>query len=447
MTPEIVTAGSATESTQARIAGSLHRLGLVEGDRLGLCVPSSASLLHVIMGALRAGIVPVVISNQLVGRERDVIRDDAATRRWIESVDEVDELLHGPAIDIAEVPLGRPMHYTSGTTGAPKGVWSGVLSERAASAWWAEEQAQWGFAPDDVHLVCSPLHHSAPIRFAVSTLLAGGTVVIPDRFAAEQVPGLVRAHEPTTTFCTPAHLQRLEEHEALVHLSSLRLIAHAGSPCPEPLKRRAIDAVGAARLWEFYGATEGQFTACSAVEWLERPGTVGRARPGRRLDVDGDGLVWCHVPEHARWTYWNDPERSDAAWRGDAFTVGDFGRLDDAGYLFLAGRRSDLIITGGVNVYPAEVEQVLSHAGGVREVVVFGRPDERWGQRVCAAVTGDVDVDELRKLAEVQLAPYKRPKELHLVPEIPRRGLSKVRRSTLAVDLGLEPASAAETAE
>lgn len=438
MTPEIIRAGAAADEVQAKVAGSLRRLGFAEGDRIGLCVPSVASLLHVIMGALRSGVVPVVVSDQLVGRERDAIRGDAATRRWIEDLDELGDLLVGPTADIADVPLGRPMHYTSGTTGAPKGVWSGVLSEAAATAWWAEELAQWGFVPDDVHLVCSPLHHSAPIRFAVATLYAGGAVIVPGRFDAARVPALVGDHSPTTTFCTPAHLQRLDELGALGHLASLRLVAHAGSPCPEPLKRRAIDAIGADRLWEFYGATEGQFTACSAVEWLARPGTVGRARPGRHLHLDDDGQVWCEVPEWARWSYWNDPQRTAAAWRGDAFTVGDFGRLDADGYLYLAGRRNDLIISGGVNVYPVEVEHVLSSAPGVREIVVFGRLDDRWGQRVCAAVVGDVDLDQLRALADDQLAPHKRPKEVHVVDEIPRHGLAKVRRSTLAVDLGLE---------
>src|SRR5690606_28721818 len=148
-----------------------------------------------------------------------------------------------------------------------------------------------------------------------------------------------------------------------------------------PLKQRAIDTFGADRLWEFYGSTEGQFTACAASEWLDRPGTVGRARAHRTLEVDPDGTVWCTVPGYARFTYWRDPTKTDRAWRRPApdrpdahgaFTVGDLGRLDDAGYLFLDGRRDDLIITGGVNVYPAEVEQALAGLAGVEQVAVFG---------------------------------------------------------------------------
>jgi len=192
-------------------------------------------------------------------------------------------------------------------------------------------------------------------------------------------------------------------------------------------------------LWEFYGSTEGQFTVCSSAGWLERAGTVGRARAGRSLEIDADGAVWCHVPRWARWSYWRDPVRTEAAWRGDAFTVGDLGRLDEDGYLFLAGRRSDLIISGGVNVYPAEVELALIEMPGVDDVVVFPRTDERWGQRVCAAIVGDVDEAAVARFAAERLTPFKRPKEIHKVAAIPRFGLAKVRRDQMARDLGLEP--------
>src|ERR1700686_2357235 len=136
--------------------------------------------------------------------------------------------------------------------------------------------------------------------------------------------------------------------------ASLRLLVHAGSPCPAPLKRVALARVRPGVLWEFYGSTEGQFTVCSPEEWLERPGTVGRARPGRRLEVDDDRVVWCHAPGFARFEYWRDPQATARAWRPGAFTVGDVGRLDRDGYLFLDGRRDDLVISGGVNGYPVE---------------------------------------------------------------------------------------------
>ncbi len=171
-------------------------------------------------------------------------------------------------------------------------------------------------------------------------------------------------------------------------LSSFRLVAHAGAPCPERVKRRLIEVFPAGSTWEFYGSTEGQFTACRSEEWLERPGTLGRARPGRVMTVDDSGHLWCVVPPHARFTYLHDPEKTAAAWRdtaeGPAFTVGDLGRIDEDGFVYLDGRREDLIISGGVNVYPAEVEQVLGEVPGVRDIAVFGIEDDGVGAaRVC----------------------------------------------------------------
>jgi long-chain acyl-CoA synthetase len=190
-------------------------------------------------------------------------------------------------------------------------------------------------------------------------------------------------------------------------------------------------------VWEFYGSTEGQFTACPPEDWLERPGTVGRARPGRRLTTDPDGTIWCEVPDAARFSYWRDPAKTAGAWRGPAFTVGDLGRLDAGGYLWLEGRREDLLITGGVNVYPLEVERALAACPGVHEVAVFGTPDERWGTRVCAAVVGSADPDAVRAYARERLAPAKRPKTVVRVDALPRTDRGKLRRTTLAAELGL----------
>jgi long-chain acyl-CoA synthetase len=172
---------------------------------------------------------------------------------------------------------------------------------------------------------------------------------------------------------------------------------------------------------------------------MERPGTVGRARSGRRLRVDDDGTIWCGCPTFARFRYWNDDEATERAWREDEFSVGDLGRLDPEGYLFLDGRRDDLVITGGVNVYPAEVEAVLVEAPGVVEAAVFGLGDETWGQRVCAAVVGSVSEPALREHVAARLAPYKRPKSYFLVHDLPRTATGKLRRRALPSALGLEP--------
>ena len=287
------------------------------------------------------------------------------------------------------------------------------------------------------------LHHSAPLRFAMGTLLAGGAVEVLPRFSAEAALAAVAAVRPTTAFCAPAHLQRvLEAVDAgapLPPLASFRLLAHAGAPCPRALKTRLLELFPPGSVWEFYGSTEGQFTVCSPELAVASPGTVGRARPGRQLSTDPDGTVWCTVPPYARFSYWRDEEKTARTWRGDAFSVGDVGRLDDDGLLWLEGRREDLVITGGVNVYPLEVELVLAACPGVQDVAVFGRPDERWGQRLCAAYVGSADPAQLTAWAAGRLGPAKRPKEHHRVDALPRTVTGKVRRLTLAADLGLEP--------
>ena len=420
------------ESLQRRAAGTLAKVGLAEGDRVAFCVGSSAALLCCVLGALRRGIVPVLLNATLLPAERDAILADA--RPALSVLDEADlvALLEGSPVDLADVPLARPMHYTSGTTGRPKGVWSGVLDEADARALFDDEADLWEFDASDTHLVCSPMYHSVSIRFAAGTLLRGGCVLVLRRFDAEAAAAAMAGDRPTTTFMAPTVLDRLLRSPATPPvLDSLRLLVHAGAPCPPALKEFAMARVRPGALWEFYGSTEGQFTVCSPEDWVRRPGTVGRARPGRRLEVDADGTVWCQAPAFARFSYWDDPVSTARAWRGDSFTVGDLGRIDDDGFLFLDGRRDDLVITGGVNVYPAEVEAVLAVVPGVRDVAVFGVTDDDWGQRVCAAVVGSCDEATLRRHAASNLAPYKRPKTYVMLPELPRTATGKLLRRAL----------------
>lgn len=430
-----------SEEQQRRIAGSLGARGLVAGDRIVLSIPPSTALLSTVLGALRTGVVPVLINPLLLNHERKLLTDDAQPALIIDDIADINSLLEASPIDLAPAPLARPMHYTSGTTGRPKGVWSGLLDDTQAGALIAEEAELWGFNAGDIHLLCAPTHHSAPVRFATGVLMAGGEVIVLPRFDAARVAEAIAVYRPTTTFMAPVHLQRLlalfDQSDRKPDLSSFRLLAHAGSPCPEPLKRRVMEVFPTDSVWEFYGSTEGQFTACSPLDWLNHPGTVGRARPGRALSVDSDGTLWCETPTHARFMYWQDDERTAAAWRGDSFSVGDAGRLDDEGFLYLDGRRDDLIISGGVNVYPVEIEQALATFPGVIQVAVFGVPDEHWGQRICAAVVGNVSIEVLAAHTRSRLSAYKCPKDFIVVPEIPHTENGKVRRSTLAADLGI----------
>jgi acyl-CoA synthetase (AMP-forming)/AMP-acid ligase II len=303
-------------------------------------------------------------------------------------------------------------------------VWSGVLDEADARALAADERDLWAPEPDDTILVCSPLYHSAPHRVATSALLAGARVLVFERFDAHEI---VRVFDRVTgAFLVPTHLRRLLA-AGLESAPRARRILHAGEPCPEPLKRAALEAIP--NLWEFYGSTEGQFSVCSPQEWLERPGTVGRARAGRQLSVDE--TIYVTAPSFARWEYWRDPEKTAKAWNGDAFTVGDHGRLDEDGYLFIDGRREDLIISGGVNVYPAEVERVLEGHPGVFEVAVFGLPDDEFGERVCAAIVGDAGLDDLKTWARSRLPGSHTPKSFVRLEALPRTASGKIRRSEL----------------
>ncbi|HET7534424.1 MAG TPA: AMP-binding protein [Nocardioidaceae bacterium] len=419
------------------------RLG--PGDRLALLVPGSPAYVDLVLLAARQGVVPVPLDPRLTDREQTAVLRDVDPAVVVRDPDDLSRVMASLDPDPpSAVPLVRPMHMTSGTTGAPKGVWSGLLDGGSARALVEEERDLWGFTSSDVHLVLSPLYHSAPLRFACGTLLAGGRIVVPGAFDPAEATRAIVEERPSTAFCVPAHLQRLFAHWDQVgvpDLSGFRLVAHAGAACPPPVKQRLIELFPAGTTWEFYGSTEGQFTACRSEEWLDHPGTVGRARPGRTLSVDEDGTIWCTVPDHARFTYWKAPDKTATTWRdtpaGPAFTVGDLGRLDEDGYLYLEGRREDLVISGGVNVYPVEVEHVLTEHPGVVEAAVFGVDDERWGQRVCAAVVGSARDEELREFAAQRLSPPKRPKEYFTVEALPHTPTGKIKRLELPGLLGL----------
>ncbi|MCW2766483.1 MAG: AMP-dependent synthetase [Nocardioides sp.] len=438
---DVLTAGD-SEHQQRRAAGALGELGIRAGDRMVLSLPGSTALVSVVLGALRSGVVPVMLDPHLTPVERDQVLANCQPSLVVDDHVGLTRLLNSEPGPLADSPLARPMHYTSGTTGHRKGVWSGVLDDEAASALLLEERELWRFEPSDVHLVLSALHHSAPLRFAAGTLMAGGAIAVLPSFGPREAIEALAHVRPSTTFCAPAHLQRIfaavDAGAVLPSLAQVRLLAHAGAPCPPPLKERTVDTLPVGSVWEFYGSTEGQFTACSPEDSVARPGSVGRPRPGRELSLDADGTIWCRVPAHARFSYWRDPEKTARAWRGDAFTVGDLGRLDDEGFLYLDGRREDLLITGGVNVYPLEVELALRGLPGVQDVAVFGCPDEQWGQRVCAAYVGEVSEIDLRTWAAQRLSPPKRPKSYYRLEALPHTVSGKVRRTALAKDLGLE---------
>lgn len=426
----------------AAVAGALVGRGVTPGERVALVATPSVAVVAAVLGASAAGIVPVMVNPALLPQERQALLDDAEPALVVDD-GVLAALVAAPApargtVTLAEVPLVRPMHYTSGTSGRAKGVFGGLLDEQAARAAVDDEREVWNFDADDSYVAAGALYHSAPLRFAIGTLLAGGDVRVLPRWSVDGFVAAVRAGV-TTTFIAPTPLQRLlnalRDRSIPFDPSRFRLLAHAGAPCPVPVKERAIELFPDGSVWEFYGSTEGQFTACSSAEWQQRPGTVGRARPHREIRVDQDDVIWCRPPEHARFTYWRNESATEEAWVRDAsgawFTVGDLGVMDEAGYLWIESRREDLIISGGVNVYPVEVEQALSRMPALREVAVFGVPDAEWGQRVCAAVVGEVGPEDVEVFAAGVLAGYKRPKTVHILDELPTSANGKVVRRRL----------------
>jgi long-chain acyl-CoA synthetase len=467
---------SEAEVRQRRAAAALLARGCTEGDRVAFALGSSADLLCAVLGSARVGLIPVLLNATLTPAERDALADDAqpAVRVFDEgalaALTADDANGADGSVELAPYPLTRPMHYTSGTTGRPKGVTTGLWDDATARAVYEDEAAVWHFDPLDLHLVCSPMYHTVSIRFSTNTLLGGGSLVILSRFEAGTALDALRRLRPTTAFLVPTHLQRILQQPglgAVETFDSLRLLAHAGAPCPESVKRATMARTRPGVVWEFYGSTEAQYTVCPPDDWLEHPGTVGRARPGRRLSIapvvdegagglvdEGEGAIWCDQPDFARFTYWRNPEATAHAWRGPACTVGDLGRLDTDGFLYLTGRRHDLIISGGVNVYPAEIENVLAAVPGIGEVAVFGLPDEQWGQKVCLAFVPDTGTgtrpvgpvgasaeEALRAVASSRLAPYKRPKAYFATRDLPHTATGKLVRRAVPEHLGLTKGS------
>src|ERR1700722_12939154 len=280
------------ENRQRRAAGALLAAGCTPGDRVAFALGSSADLICAVMGAARIGVIPVLLNATLTPAERDDLAADASPALRVFTEPDLEHLMEGVPTDLAPYLLTRPMHYTSGTTGRPKGVTTGLWDEDTARQVFEDEASVWHFDPKDLHMVCSPMYHTVSIRFASGTLLAGGSLAILSRFDAATALHALRRHQPTTAFLSPRTLQRILQSPELgadETFDSLRLLAHAGAPCPETVKRAVMERVRTGGVWEFYGSTEAQFTVWPPEDWLERPGTGGRARPGRRLHIHPPG--------------------------------------------------------------------------------------------------------------------------------------------------------------
>ena len=343
---------------------------------------------------------------------------------------------------------GTTMLYTSGTTGRPKGV------HRNARAATVTSVNLGGYNEDggDVHLCTGPLYHAAPLAFSLTIPLAfGATVVLMEHWDAQETLRLIGERRVTHTHMVPTMFHRLLSLPAAVRagsdVSSLRYVLHGAAPCPVPVKRKIIEWFGPI-VWEYYAATEGVGSFVDSATWLERPGTVGRPFvPGQVVIGDDDGnqlpagevgLVYIKAPEATRFDYFKDAAKTASAFRGEYFTLGDVGYVDDDGFLFLTDRSANLIISGGVNIYPAEVDAVLLEHPAVADAAAIGVPDEEWGEGMLAVIElqpgiepSDALGDDLVEHCRARLAHFKCPREITFVDALPRADNGKIYKRRL----------------
>jgi long-chain acyl-CoA synthetase len=447
------------------VATSLDKASIAPGDRVAVMLGNVKEIFAAHHGVARLGALVVPVSWRLTAPEIAYILEDSGARYFVHDgsdaareaaslaglatkQQEVGELCEPTDLPPTDEFIGSPvttMGYTSGTTGRPKGILR-PPPQPAKEAPLQPFAQFWGFGPEDVHLLCGPAYHTAPGAYAHMTLVEGGRVVVMERFDATECLRLIESERVTTSHMVPANFVRIVQADWRSYdLSSVRKILHAAAPCPVALKRRVMEVFPPGSVWEYYGASEGMASVISPEEWLAKPGSVGKPFPGlqvRILDDEGKelppgevGTVYVSTTPSARFEYHNAPEKTAAAWRDGFFTVGDMGWLDEDGYLFLADRRSDLIITGGVNVYPAEVEQAFMEEADVVDIAVIGLLDEEMGQRVHAIVEmrPGVRQDPGELLARVsrRLARFKLPRTIEFVDELPREPNGKVLKNRL----------------
>jgi long-chain acyl-CoA synthetase len=467
-----------------QLVHALRGVGLGRGDTVAAVLPNGVVPMEVYLAALQAGWYYVPINYRLSAPEIAYILSDSGAKaivtheRYSEVVTaavdqagipeagrlaygvpgfgEVDEVLADLPTSLPEDrAAGAAMHYTSGTTGKPKGV------KRALSDFDADTMAELftGFfslfgiphRDDQVHLCTSPNYHTAVTTFAGNALHSGHKVVFMDKWDPERTLELIERHRVTHTHMVPTQFHRMlqlpDEVRARYDVSSMRWAIHAAAPCPIDVKQKMLDWWGPV-IWEYYGATEGGGTTATPEDWLKYPGTVGAPWPISELKIVGDDGAECPPGEPG--TVWMKMAGQDFEYKGDRaktdenhdadgfFTVGDVGYLNEDGFLFLCDRKSDMIIAGGVNIYPAEIEgEILAHPG-VGDVAVFGVPDDDMGEQIKAVVEpaaghepgDDLAASIMDHLAD-RLARFKWPRSIDFVDELPREPTGKLLKRQL----------------
>ncbi|HEX9889945.1 MAG TPA: AMP-binding protein [Nitriliruptorales bacterium] len=457
------------ESHSNRIARELAHRGVGAESLVAVGLPDEPLAITIWFAAWKLGACVLPISARLPAREREALLATAAqfrapvtVGRWSDG--RPPDVHAGGLLDLtgrSEDPLPDVVPEpgtaigSGGTSGTPKiTVNDGPLAlglDDDGQVIQAPLLTAMNVAPGQVHLVCTPMYHTNGFGAAYGGLILGDPIVLFEKFDAPRIVEAIERHRINQFIVVPAVLQRLAEVDGIEDrdLSSLVAVGYGGAPCPEWVTRKWIELIGAEHLFHGYGATESiGKTALRGDEWLERPGSCGRPIQSevRILDEDGNELPPGEIGEvFMRPTGADKPvfRYVGADYKQvtpDGFvSLGDYGRLDEDGFLYIADRRSDLIITGGANVYPAEVESAVSEHPAVADVAVIGLPDDRWGRRVHAVIQlhaglAEPDAGELDAWCRERLAPYKCPKTYEFVQALPRTAVGKLSRTRLLED-------------
>lgn len=446
---------AALEAEVDRVAAGLAALGLRAGDRAVWCGPNSTGVVVLMHAYRRLGLVSVPLPYRLTAGEAAHALADSGAVVAVSDPDyiglvpgalTIDDVIAAGASRRPPPPAGEgaTMLYTSGTTGTPKGA----VRRPSDPALTAALVAELGLGAGEVHLVTGPLYHAGPHAFALLAHRRRGTLVVSRRFAAGEWLRLAAEHRATSAFVAPVHLKRILAASAGADLSSMRTLVVNAAPVPFALKQEVIARLGDGFLYEIYGSTElGIATVLRPEDQLRKPGSCGRAYAGVELRVVGDD--GAEVPAgvagelfvrsaNAMAGYHRSTDRL-AELPGGWKSVGDVAWLDDQGYLHICDRRTDLVITGGMNVYPAEVEAVLHAHPDVADAAVFGVPDDEWGERVHAVVAprpgAGVDLAALDAFLGGRLAGFKRPRSWSVRAELPRTESGKLLKRVLRAEV------------
>ena len=470
-----------------RAATGFMEMGVAENDAVGIMLRNDLAFLEAHLGLGRANAYPVPINWHFRAEEAGYILRDSKARALVIHADLLPQIVGGipdgvqvlvvptpPEVQRAyglspescRVPGGMTdwntwlegfephtaepekrrfaMLYTSGTTGNPKGVRREAVDLAAFGSMLESGSIAMGLRPDIVSVMTGPLYHSAPNAWATLLFMFGATQILQPRFDPEELLQLIEKHRVSHLHMVPTMFVRLlklpDAVKTRYDLSSLEHVVHGAAPCPVEVKHQMLDWWGPV-INEYYGATESGFTVfATAEEWLARPGTVGKALPGAVVKVfsaEGAELPPGEVGEiyvkngiMTNFTYYGKDEKRQEIEREGMVTIGDVGHMDEDGFVFLSDRKNDMVISGGVNIYPAEIEATLIGLPGVQDCAVFGIPDDEFGEALAAVIqpehNGGLAESDVRTFLQEKLARYKMPRVITFQSELPREDSGKI---------------------